>query len=282
MVAFRTHFYESHVLHQDARTVNIGFDHDLFKVFNRFQKAHRVDNGIQLVTILRREVTHLTGRHLNVLFLNGTDNLVRGQVVLVQLFRIEPNTHRVRATEHFDFANAVDTRKRFLDIVNQIVTQVGFVQLTVLIDKAHHHQEVSRGLFNAHTQLLNDLRKARFDLLQLVLDLNLSNIRIGTGFKSDVDRNTTRTIGVGRHIQIAVQTRHGLFNLLRNRIFDRFCRSARIRCRHSHLRRSDLRVLGHRQTRDRQNARQHDHNGDHPSKNRTPNKKSRHICLPLA
>ncbi len=75
----------------------------------------RNDRGVKLLSRNRRRTAQLTGSNLGVLRIQGADNINRRQVVVVQLVRIHPDTHRVLRTKYLGITHAFGTADRVFD-----------------------------------------------------------------------------------------------------------------------------------------------------------------------
>jgi len=100
--------------------------------------------------------------------------------------------------------------------------------------------------------------------LQLVLDLNLGNIGVGSRLEGQVDGHSARGVTGGGHVYQVVDAVELLLDDLGDRILHGLGRGARIHGVDGYLGRGDGWILGNRQRLDGQEARKHDHDGDHP------------------
>ena len=218
----------------------------------------------------------LAGRNLGVLGLQRGDHIVGGQMVVIQLGRIQPDPHGVLGTEHLQFAHPLNPADDILDVGNHIVGQVIAVHGAVFRDKADDHQEVPGGLDHLDPLALDNLGQERRGQLQLVLHLHLGDVRVGAGLEGQVDGYRPGGVAGGGHVDQVVDAVQLLFDDLGDRILHRLGGSPRIHGVDGDLRRRDRRILGDRQRLDRQKAGQHDHDGDHPGKDRAIDEKTRH------
>ena len=112
--------------------------------------------------------------------------------------------------------------------------------------------------------------------MQLVLHLDLGDVRVGPRLEGQGDGDGPGRVAGGRHVDQVVDAVQLLLDHLGDRILHGLGRGARIGGVDGDLRRGDRRILGDRQCFDRQEARQHDHDGDHPGKDRAIDEKTGH------
>jgi hypothetical protein len=166
--------------------------------------------------------------------------------------------------EHLNFAHAVDAADRVLELRHDHVGQVvGVMRIVVGID-ADDDQEVRGRLGDLQPLALYFLRQQRGGGLQLVLHLDLRDVRVGALFERQRDRQRPRGRGRGREIAQVVDPAQLLLDHLRGRAFQRFGIGARIHGVDRHRGRRDFRELRDRQAADRDRARQHEHDRDDP------------------
>ena len=87
----------------------------------------------------------LAGRDLGVLGLQRRDHIVGGQVVVVQLGRVQPDPHGVLGAEELHFADPFQPADDVLDVGDHVVGQGVAVHGAVFRDQADDHQEVPGG-----------------------------------------------------------------------------------------------------------------------------------------
>jgi hypothetical protein len=71
---------------------------------------------VQLLARRRGEITELTGGNLRILRLHGRCHVGHGQLVAVELHRIDPDPHRILRPEQLEAADAVDPGDGLLDL----------------------------------------------------------------------------------------------------------------------------------------------------------------------
>ena len=222
----------------------------------------------------------LAGGDLGVLGLQRGDHIVGGQMVVVQLGRVQPDAHGVLGAEQLQLAHPFEAADDVLDVGDHVVGQGVAVHGAVFRDEADDHQEVPGGLDHRDALPLHDLGQERHGQLQFVLHLHLGDVRVGAGLEGQVDGDRPGRVAGGRHVDQVVDAVQLLFDDLGDRILHGLGRGARIDGVDGDLRRRDRRILGDRQGLDRQQAGQHDHDGDHPGEDRAIDEKTRHGRAP--
>ncbi len=200
---------------------------------------------------------------------------------VVQLGGVQPYPHGVLGAEQLQFTHPFQTADNILDVGDQIVCQGVTVHRAVFRHEPDNHKKVSGGFDHLNTLPLHDLRQKRRGKLQLVLHLYLGDVRIGAGLEGQVDGHRTGRVAGGRHIDQVIYPVQLLFDDLGDGILHGLGRGTWIHCIYGYLGRRDGRVLGNRQGLDRQQAGQHDQDGDHHGEDRTIYEESGHEVSPL-
>jgi hypothetical protein len=172
-----------------------------------------------------RQAAELAGRNLYVLRGNRGFHVGRGQVELVQLGRVEPDTHRILGTEDLEVTDTGGPRDRVLHVRHDVVGQVVLGHAAVTRHHADHQQEVFHCLGDADTLLLNFLRQQRGGQVQLVLNLDLRGVGVGALLEGRSDGHAAVGVTFRRHITQVVDTvellldhlDHGVLHGLRRR-----------------------------------------------------------------
>ena len=105
--------------------IRASFENDVAELVYGLQATLGIDCQLHRSTRRRRRSTNGTSSNLDVLFLNGSDNLRGGEITLCHLLRIEPHTHCVvTCSPHIDTANARYPLKARFDIPYAVVPQI--------------------------------------------------------------------------------------------------------------------------------------------------------------
>jgi hypothetical protein len=259
--------------------VRLHLEQNLAELVRSLQAGLADDGGVELVARCCRQAAELAGGNLHVLRLNGAAHVHRGQLEAVELGRVEPDTHCVLRAEHLEVADTLGPRDRVLHVGDDVVGQVLTGQAAVFRHHADDHEEVAHRLGHADALLLHFLRQQGGGQLQLVLHLNLGDIRVNPLFEGNDDLHAA--VGVARRTDIAqaVEAVELLFDHLHYGVLHRLRRGARVADLNGDGRRRDARILVDRQLEHGQAAGQHDHQGDHPGKDRPVDKESGHSVL---
>lgn len=169
----------------------------------------------------------LAGGYLHVLRGDRSAHVDRGQLELVQLGRIQPDTHGVLRTEHLEVAHACGPRDRVLHVGDDVVGQVVLGHAAVFGHQADHQQEVLHCLGDADTLLLHFLRQQRGGQVQLVLYLDLRGVRVGALLEGGGDGHAAVGVTFRRHITQVVDPVELLLDHLHHGVLHGLRRGAR-------------------------------------------------------
>ena len=98
------------------RAVGIHLQQDLAELVGRGETRLGDNRGVELLVWRGRRAAELTRRDLGVLGVDGANDIDRRQLVVIQLGRVHPDTHRILRTEDLGIAHAWRTADRVLDI----------------------------------------------------------------------------------------------------------------------------------------------------------------------
>ena len=125
-------FHPRHIPQEHLGAIRIYLEQDVLKLLGIFQSSLGDNVGIELLAFHRRGATELTTGDLVVLYLNRLGDVLRRQIVLVELVGIEPDAHGVGGAEQLDLADTGYPADRILHIGGHIVRQVGPAEAAVL------------------------------------------------------------------------------------------------------------------------------------------------------
>ncbi len=273
-VVFRADFDARYILKVHRGAIGLRLEQDVAKFLGALQQGLRGDRDVKLLVLHRWRATELAGGNFGILRGDGAGDIRSIKAVGVELLRVQPDTHGMLRTKQLHAANPLHTADRIKHVRRDIVREVVVGHAVIVGDEAQHHQKVRVGLGHRDALRLHDTGQFRRGQLQLVLYLNLSDIRIGAGFESQRDGGTTRRIAGRGHICQAVDALHILLDHLGDGVFNGRGRGARISGGDAHLRGRYVRILRDGELHDGQRARHHDDDGNHPGKNGPINKKT--------
>ena len=179
------------------------------------------DGGVELLRLRGRQAADLARRNLRVLRLHGRGHVGHGQLVAVELHRIDPDPHRILRAEQLEAADAVDAADRLLDLGHHHVGEVVLVVRAVGRIKAGDEREIGRRFLDPDALALNFLRQERERRLDLVLDLDLRGVGIGALLEGQGDGDLARRRGLGREIAQVVDALQLLLDDLGRRLVER-------------------------------------------------------------
>ena len=274
VVVFAPQLRARHVPKSDGRAVGVCPEHDVFKFLGVLSRVCAVMVALKLLAGSGGRAPKLARGDLGVLRLYRVTDVRRGEVVVVQLVRVEPDAHGVLGPEQSHVADALDPAERVLDVGGDVIGQVVPVQPPVLRDEAHHQQEVFGRLRNLYALQLHLLRQKRHGELQLVLHLHLGDVRVGPGVEGEGDGRGPGVVAGGGHVAQVVDAVHLLLDNLRHGVLDGLGRGPGVNGVDGYLRRRDRRILGDRQGLYRKDTRQHHDDRDHPREDGAVDEKS--------
>jgi len=155
-------------------------DDDVFELADVGKPSLGLDDHLEILRIRRRLLAELAGGHLDVLLGNGVDHVLGGQVVGLDLVRVEPDAHAV-------LVGAVDVAGAHARYARDFVAhaQVGVVGDEQVVEGAVRRlhgdgQEHGRGFFLHRDALaLHFRRQAGQALVDPVLDQDGGDIQVG-------------------------------------------------------------------------------------------------------
>ena len=227
VVVFGADLALGHILQPDRGAVAVGAQDDGIELLRGLQQGAGGDGGVQLLPLRGGGAAELAGGDLGVLGLQRRNHIVGGQVVVVQLGRVQPDPHGVLGAEHLQFADPFEPADDILDVGDQIVGQGVAVHGAVFRDQTDDQQEVPGGLDHLDPLALHDLGQQRRGQLQLVLHLHLGDVRVGAGLEGQVDGHRPGRVAGGGHVDQVVDPVQLLFDDLGDRILHGLGRGAR-------------------------------------------------------
>ena len=233
------------------RTILVDLQQDRLELLGGLQASLADDGGVQLLARHGRQAAKLTGGHLDVLSGDRGLHVHRGQVVVVQLGRVEPDPHGVLGTEHLEVTDTRGPGDRVLHVRHDVVRQVVLGHAAVLGNHADHQQEVLHRLGHADALLLYFLRQQRGGQVELVLHLDLRGIGVGALLEGRGDGHAAVGVTFRGHITQVVDAVELLLDHLDHGVLHGLRRGTRIGHGDRDRGRRDARVLVDRQFEDR-------------------------------
>ena len=179
----------------NGRPVRVGLQQNVPKVLNRFKLGLRRQGDRELLAFHHRLLTQTADRHVCVLLGYGGGHVRRCQLILEQLFGVQPNAHCVFGAENIDRPHPRRALYRVFNRAAQQVAQFKRGIAAVFADKRPDHQDRVGRAGHGNALACHGVRQLRFDQLQFVLDLHLRHVRINTIVKGQ--RYTRRTFAGG-------------------------------------------------------------------------------------
>ncbi|MCY1411357.1 hypothetical protein D9M71_267420 [compost metagenome] len=231
------------ILEAHLGAVEVDLEQDLFELLGSLQAGLADDGGVQLLAGQGWQAAQLTGRHLDVLGRDGGAYIDRRQLVLVQLGRVEPDTHGVLGAEHLEVTDTCSPRNRILHVGHDVVGQVVLGHAAVFGHQTDHQQEVLHRLGHTNALLLHFLRQQRGGQVQLVLHLDLRGVRVGALLEGRGDGHAAVGVTLRRHITQVVDAVELLLDDLHHGVLHGLRRGTRVGHGDGDGRRGNARVL---------------------------------------
>ena len=216
------------------------------------------------------------GRNLRVLRLHGRGHVGHGQLVAVELHRIDPDPHRILRPEQLEAADAVHSGDGLLDLGGHHVSKVVLVVGAVGRIKTWNEREIGRRFLDPHALALNLLRQEGERGLDLVVDLYLRGIGVGALLEGQCHRDLARRRGLRREIAQMVDALQLLLDDLGRRLVEGRGVRAWEDCCDADLGRGKRRELRDWQRASRQQSEQHHQDREDPGKDRPVDEIARH------
>ncbi|MNI37509.1 hypothetical protein D3C73_916020 [compost metagenome] len=278
-VDFRAEFDAGDVADTGHAALGVGLEHDLAELFRGRQAALDLNRQLEGGGVGREGgLADRTAGGLDVLGLQGGDDLRRGQVACGRLGRVDPDPHGVvAAAEDLDAADAVDPQQAVADRRLGHVAQVVAVDAGVVGRQRRQHQEAGRLLVDDDADLTDLRRKARLGQGDAVLDQHLGGVEVGAGLEGHGDLDPAvggRRRGHVEHVLDAVDL---LLQRRGDRLGQGFSRGAGVGGGHADRRRRDIRILRQRQHRHGEGADQGDEDRDHDREDRSVDEEAGYV-----
>ncbi len=246
-IILRSKLHPSDVRQEHSGAGRIRFYDDVAELIGSLQPRLGRHGGIEHLALRLRHSADFAGRDVDILVLNGGNDVAGHQLEARQLGGIEPDAHRILRAEDVDVADARNARQIVLNIAREPVRNVDVRGLVGLVINADDHQEVGRPFGHGHALLLNLLREPRDRLLHFVLDLDLGDVRIDALVEHGGDRGLPARARGRAEIEQAVEARERLLDHLRDAALEGRRRGAGIGRTDVDLGRRDVRILPDRQ-----------------------------------
>lgn len=260
----------------DHGTVGIGADDDVLELFRRLQAAVCTQGILVGLVVRRRLGTDGPDSGLFILSADSRDDIRRCNLQDIHLHRIEPDTHGVVRPEFLDITDTGDGFQFIHEILGCIVLHERRIVRAIRGNEGKDHGHRTRRLLDSDAGLGDFRRQGRLDLADAVLGVDRIHIAITAGL--ELDGHGVRPVIVRRtfHIDQVIDADELSFDDAGHGRADDFSVRADISSRDADLRRRDLRILGNRQGRHRQQAENRNHQRNDDGENRPVDKELRY------
>ncbi len=250
------------------------------KLVGRGESSGRVDRQLEIDAGRGWRLAQLPRRHLHVLLAESANHVDRRHAATGELVGIEPDPHRVvTASKEGDVADAVEPRQRVLHLEQRVVGEVELVVAAIGRDEIHAEQDAGGLLLRRHPlplHLFGELGQCHRDP---VLREHLRLIDVGAERERDIDHALAVVGALRRQIEHVLDAVHFLFDRRGDSVGHHLRARARIESLDRDRGGSDIGILRHRQTEDRDGAEDQDHDGDHRREDRPVDEEMRHEGL---
>jgi hypothetical protein len=245
-----------HVAQPQHRSVRIGADDDVLELGGGAQPTLGLDVELELLVVGNGARADAPDRGLDVLRLDGVDDVAGGQVEPGELVGADPGAHRiVLRTPQCGVAHA----RRALDLVEHVdgdvIRQVELVVRVLGRVERDHAEQRRRLLLDRDALALHVLRQARQRHLDAVVDVDGVGVGIGAEVERDGERVAAVVAAHALHVDRLVDADHLRLDRLRDGLLDHARIGARIERGDRDLRRHDVGILGDRDDVEREQAR---------------------------
>jgi len=151
-------------------------------------------------------------------------------------------------------------------IARHVIPQHHLGEFRITGSEDGNHQDVGVGLFDNDALLVHGLGQARHGSGELVLDLDLRHVRVGTGLKGQGNQGATIGLTGRLHIHQVVDTVELVLDDIDHRLLDHARRSTGVIGGDADGRGRHLRIVGHRQLIDGDHTGDADKQGNYPGK----------------
>ena len=187
-IILRAEFDAGHVFETHRAPRGRGPDQQALELFGSGQQGLQRDGDVDFLARHGWRAAESPGCDLRILGLNDLDDVSRGQSVLGELFRLQPDAHGVLRAKDLNMADAFDAADRVVDVRADIITEVGLVERAVRGIERGDEQEAARGLADGDALALDFFWEERRGQRNLVLGLHLRDVCVGAGFEGQRDR----------------------------------------------------------------------------------------------
>src|SRR5216684_27233 len=161
----------AHVLEANDRGRAL-LDHNVGELVRVDQPSERPHRYLERAWLGNRRLVEHAGGDLDVLALQGRDDIPRGEPKRVQSVRVEPDSHRVvTGPEHGNGADAVNAVQQVRDLDGGIIRNEERVARLVRGIKMHDHHQVGAALGRGDADTANVRGDTRLRDRDPVLDL---------------------------------------------------------------------------------------------------------------
>ena len=270
-IVFLTSQLDTCHIFQTKNPSTILYPKDDFTELIRCSQASLNIQGIlkSIVSCPSKRLSHITGRDLHILCLNGSIDLLGTETTDTHRLGIQPDTHGIVTGSHHVYRSYP---RHTSQLVHQV--QIGIVGqvksiINTIANQSKHHDNVRRFLLYRYPLLFHRFGQRIQRYTHTVLHHDCSHINVCSNLESNGQGIHTRCRRSGTHIHHPFYPIHLLFNGDTYGLRHRFGIRSRIDGIHLYRRRCNVRILGHRKFIEHDKPCHHDKQSQNRSENRT-------------
>ena len=273
-VADGSQLHRSDVLQSQHGAVVVGTDDNVLKLCDFFQTS-LVLQGILIDVLHACSVVavdglfaELSGRGFEVLFCQGSCDVLGHDAILSHDVGLHPDAERIGAAKQHDVAHAFQSLQLRDDVDVEIVGDEVLVVLSVDAGEGINLQEGGLSLLSLHAHPCDVGRQQTLCFRDAVLHVHGSHIGVGALLEEDVDGGGTRIGGRGGHVEHVFHAVDTFFQGLDDRVHHGIGTCTRIGGIDADGWRSDVGIRLQRQGEVADSAYEDNHDGDGDSHHR--------------
>ena len=260
-----------HVFYAQRGAIRIGAHDDVAELLGCGKSAFGDDDRIELLSGRRWQLPQFAGCKLGILCAHCIGHICGRKIIDMQLFHLQPQTHRVFGTEQQCLAHARHTLDTVEHIGSGKAAQRDIVEALVRREQRNEHHIVARRFGHGDAQATDLIGQACLRALDAVLRFDRRQVKIRSRLERQRDAAGSQ-LGGGFHVEQMLDAVHFLLYQCHRCFFDDLRRCARVVDSNRQCGWRNRRVLRNRQVFQCQYPAQQDDERDHPRENRTVDK----------
>ena len=189
VVVHGAQLHPRHVFDAQRRPVSVSAQHDVAELLRTDQPTLCLHIHLDLLIVGNWTCADAADRRLDILALDGLDDVGWGKIEASQARRVEPDPHRViEPTEQFGLPYARRARQLIKHIDDRKIGDEKRVVFAAFVIEIHELQYRGRFLLDLDSLQLDLLRQLRDDRLHAIVDIDRIDVGIGAEFETYGER----------------------------------------------------------------------------------------------